>query len=150
MEYRHKQTGYLFFVLVWMAFVFGFVLVMSEADETEAALAAGAFSLVIALVVLWFNSLLVVVDAERVKVSFGPGRPHRTMATRDVTGFRQVRNKWYYGLGTRRLSEGWMYNVWGLDAVELDLADGQKFRIGTDEPSDLLAALSAHTVLRAE
>lgn len=136
-------------VLVWLAFVVGFVLVMSEADETEAALAAGASSVVIALVVLWFNSLLVVVDADRVRVSFGPGRPHRAMAIRDITGFRRVRNKWYYGWGVRRLSEGWMYNVWGLDAVELDLADGKKFRIGTNEPSDLLAALSAHTALRA-
>jgi hypothetical protein len=51
------------------------------------------------------------------------------MVTRDSTGFRQVRNKWYYGLGVRRLPEGWMYNVWGLDGVELGVVDSQTFRV---------------------
>ena len=70
-------------------------------------------------------------------------------STRDIVGFRQVRNKWYFGWGLRKLQHGWMYNVWGLDAVELDLTDGKKFTIGTDEPEDLVAALSAHTAIRA-
>jgi hypothetical protein len=38
-----------------------------------------------------------------------------------------------------------MYNVWGLDAVELELQSGKKFRIGTDEPAELLAILSLRT-----
>jgi len=39
------------------------------------------------------------------------------------------------------ISGGWMYNVWGLDAVELNLTSGKVFRIGTDEPAELLAAV---------
>jgi hypothetical protein len=66
----------------------------------------------------------------------------------EVVGFRVVRNKWYHGWGVRKIPGGWMYNVWGLDAVELELASGKKFRIGTDEPQDLAAALRAHLALR--
>ena len=56
---------------------------------------------------------------------------------------RAVRNKWIYGWGIRRLPGGWMYNVWGLDAIELDLVSGKRFRIGTDDPDGLLAAITA-------
>ena len=43
-----------------------------------------------------------------------------------------------------------MYDIWGLDAVELDLQSGKKFRIGTDEPDALIAALTSHTSLQPE
>jgi hypothetical protein len=35
-----------------------------------------------------------------------------------------------------------MYNVWGLDAVELELTSGKVFRIGTNESDRLHAAIS--------
>jgi hypothetical protein len=35
-----------------------------------------------------------------------------------------------------------MYNVWGLDAVEVELSSGKVFRIGTNDPENLLAAIS--------
>ncbi|MCP4964721.1 MAG: hypothetical protein GY926_05755 [bacterium] len=109
----------------------------------------GVVFVVVAVTVLWFNSLTVTVDGGQVQARFGPGWPKRIIETRDIIGFKQVRNKWYYGFGIRGIPGGWMYNVWGLDAVELDLASGKKFRIGTDEPEDLVAALSAYTALRA-
>jgi hypothetical protein len=41
-----------------------------------------------------------------------------------------------------------MFNVWGLDAVEIEQRNGKRFRIGTGEPADLVAALTMHTSLR--
>ena len=35
-----------------------------------------------------------------------------------MTAVREVRNRWIQGWGIRKISRGWMYNVWGLDAVE--------------------------------
>jgi hypothetical protein len=34
-----------------------------------------------------------------------------------------------------------MYNVSGFDAVQLQLASGKRFRIGTDEPVQLKSAI---------
>ena len=42
------------------------------------------------------------------------------MAVHNIIGISQVRNKWYYGWGLRGIPGGWMFNVWGLDDVELD------------------------------
>ena len=59
-----------------------------------------------------------------------------------ATAARIVRNSWWYGFGIRWFPGGTLWNVWGLDAVEFDLVKGRKLRIGTDEPEQLLAALS--------
>ncbi len=40
-----------------------------------------------------------------------------------------------------RSREGWMYNNAGRDAIELSLRSGRVFRIGTDQPDELLEAL---------
>jgi hypothetical protein len=39
------------------------------------------------------------------------------------------------------LSDGWLYNVAGLDAVEIETTEGDVIRIGTDEPDRLANAL---------
>jgi hypothetical protein len=95
-----------------------------------------------------FNRLTVTVAAGTVDAAFGFGWPSRSINVLDIVAIRQVRNQWWYGFGVRRVTNGWMYNVWGLDAVELELNSGHVFRIGSDDCSDLLAALSLHTSLR--
>ena len=59
----------------------------------------------------------------------------------DIVDARRVRNSWWHGWGIRKVQRGWMYNIAGYDAVELELRSGKVFRIGTDEPGALLAAI---------
>ncbi len=150
MDYRHSQSGYLaLLVLVLLAIVGGLVTTFASSEESAAAFGImGLTFLVVLVVVFWFSRLTVTIDGGQFRAHFGPGWPRRKVETRTMIGFRKVRNKWYYGWGIRRLPEGWMYNVWGLDAVEIELMDGTKFRIGTNESDELLAALSANTALR--
>ena len=115
--------------------------------DTRVALVGGISVLFIALLVTTFNRLTVTVGSGEVRSSFGWGWPRRVIALRDITGFQVVRNRWYYGWGIRWVPRGSMFNVWGLDAVELLLASGRRFRIGSDQPHDLAAALTLHTSL---
>lgn len=151
MEYRHAQYSYLWvLLLVWFAAVIVPVVLLAD-DDAESAwivVITGTVLMFIGVVTFWFSRLTVVVNADGVTCYFGAGRPRRFMADHAIIGLRKVRNKWYYGWGIRKISHGWMYNVWGLDAVELDMADGTKFRIGTDEPDDLIAAIYVTTALR--
>ena len=58
-----------------------------------------------------------------------------------MKGWRAVRNPWYTGWGIR-LGPGYvLWNVSGRGAVELDLASGRRFRVGTDEPAALVSAI---------
>ena len=131
-----------------MVFVGGLIIALAGDEEPAALWIIAAAFVVIGVVVFWFSRLTVSVDGGQVRVFFGSGRPRRIFETREIIGFKQVRNKWYFGWGMRRVPGGWMFNVWGLDAVELELANGKRFRVGTDEPAELLAALSAHTAMR--
>ena len=79
---------------------------------------------------------------EVVNVSFGPiGLIRERFALADITAARTVRNSPAYGWGMRYIPHGRLWNVWGLDAVELQLKNGTRFRIGTDQPKELLQAL---------
>jgi hypothetical protein len=47
----------------------------------------------------------------------------------------------FYGWGIRWIPGGWLWNVSGLDGVELVLVNNRRFRVGTDEPEQLAAAI---------
>ena len=79
-----------------------------------------------------------------VKLRFGVGLIRRTIPLGRIQAAARVRNRWWYGWGIHLTPHGWLWNVAGLDAVELRLEEGKVFRIGTDDPEGLEAALSTH------
>ncbi len=95
------------------------------------------------IVLLWlFSSLTVEVSEEELRHYFGPGFWKKTYLLQDIESVKQVRNSWIYGWGIRLTPFGWLYNVSGLDAVQIQLRSGKTFRIGTDDPKGLLEAIS--------
>jgi hypothetical protein len=150
-DYEHTQwgnTGIL--VVVFLGVVTMVLIAAAAADEPGAAIFAGLLAAVVAVVALVFSRLTVTVAAGVVEAAFGAGWPRRVIEVSDIAAIRVVTNRWWYGWGIRLIPGGWMYNVWGLSAVELDLRSGKKFRIGTDEPQALIAALSHHTSLQPD
>jgi hypothetical protein len=77
-----------------------------------------------------------------VRLRYGVGLIRKTIRLEDVRSCREVRNPWYVGWGIRLAPSGVIWNVSGFDAVELALASGKRFRIGTDEPAALAAAIT--------
>jgi len=142
MEYAHTQWGY---TAIPTFLLFAVVIPLTSSDEeTTAAITAMliTFTIGILAIVLLFSRLEVTVSGGRIVAAFGFGRPHRVIGLADVTAVRQVRNTWIQGWGIRKITNGWMYNVWGLDAVEVELSSDNVFRIGTDDPENLLAAIA--------
>jgi hypothetical protein len=88
-----------------------------------------------------FWGLTVEVNKDVVRLYFGFGIIHRSILREHIAMVTQVRNRWWWGFGIRWTPHGWMWNMSGLDAVELTYHNGKKFRIGTDEPEALLEAL---------
>jgi hypothetical protein len=142
MEYRHTQTAFQSVVLT-VGLMLALITVFVPDLEDEGLLFPIAIFLVVtAAVTLVFSRLTVTVRNGEVVTAFGLGWPRHTELLSEIVAVRKVRNKWIYGWGIRRLPDGWMYNVWGLDAVEVDLVSEKKFRIGTDDPEGLLAAIT--------
>lgn len=142
--YSHRQIGTVVIgaigisVLVMMA-VLGRAVPDASAAARTITIAVG---LGIVLVLFLFGSLTVTVDGETVEVRFGPGLIRKRFATGRIVQATTVRNKWWYGWGIKLTPHGWLYNVSGLDAVELMMGDGRTYRIGTDDPEALAAAIN--------
>ena len=139
MNYRHRQTARFAPLLIVVIF----------AVSTIVVILAGAWPVIIPLLGLlvvigpMMARMTVVVDATEVVVTMGWGWPKRRIPLADVAGVARVRNDWWRGWGIRRVPRGWMYNVAGRDTVELELRAGNVFRIGTDDPDGLLAAVQS-------
>ena len=142
MEYRHTQAGWFGPPVIGL---FALISVpILAAEETSAWFTAVMVAFMVGLVgvVVLFSWLRVTVSGGQAVAAFGFGWPRRVIELSEVVAVRQVRNRWWYGWGMRKVPGGWMYNVWGLDAVELEFASSKVFRIGTDEPEELFTALS--------
>ncbi len=143
--YRHTQVGKLWlFGVVYAVVVLVITVVAATVDDFALIgfVTALVGAVVVVIVIGIFSRLTVTVDGEEVKVAFGAGWPRKRISRPDIVDHRPVRNSWLLGFGIRWFKGGRLWNVWGLDAVELDLTNGKKFRIGTDEPKKLGAALS--------
>ena len=130
---------------MWLISVGGLIgLIWSAASvpfpSVGAIVAEVGFALLIVTGVV-SSRLTTSVGERSVVATFGWGWPKRATAVADIVGARAVRNSWWHGWGIRKVSRGWMYNVAGHDAVELEMRSGRVFRIGTDEPDALLAAI---------
>ncbi len=147
--YRHTQTGWVIIVSLGGALVFvvGLALLLNAGGAPLPPPVTGLLGIVSAVLLIClvlFGSLTVSVDAVRVEARFGPGLIRVSFPLAEIDACRVVRNEAWMGWGIHYYGRGWLYNVSGMKAVELQLRDGRECRIGTDEPEALSAAISTH------
>ena len=138
--YRHYQSSRLYTVLLWFLSI---VFLCAFIDSGYNYVNIIAFTLVL-FVIYGFSKMFVFVNEEYIKIRFWFGIFTKRILLSDVESVKQVRNKWYYGWGIKYV---WIpkmtiiYSVYGLDAVEIILRNGKRFRIGTDEAGVLEEAI---------
>lgn len=139
MQYRHRQFG----TLVWAAVAPLVSAAIYVSASSGGALVIGIFVAFASAILLLFGWLTVSIDQTRLRAIFGIGLVRKSFPLCDIVRVEPVRNRWYYFWGIRWYGRGWLYNVSGLDAVEIELTSGKRARIGTDEPGALAAAIRA-------
>jgi hypothetical protein len=138
-HYRHTQIGW---VILGVGVAIAF-LAMPRLPEAGTGVVGGPLLVVLAILFLLFSTLTVEVGRDAIRVRFGIGLIRKRIDLAEVRGWQAIRNPWYSGWGIRLLPGGGvLWNVSGYDAVELALADGRRFRIGTDEPQALVSAIA--------
>ena len=136
-QYRHTQVGYVILATIGGAMVL-ILLLMSLYEFNWTPLIVLA---ILAICLVLFATLTVEIDQEHLRTQFGPGFIRKKFPLQDIESHQVVKNHWFYGWGIRRTPHGWLWNVSGLDAVELLLKNGKRFRVGTDDPEELTRAL---------
>jgi hypothetical protein len=130
--YNHTQIGW-----ILIAFFAPAIIIMAIWAVLYPLIYSIATAVVLLAALVVFGALTVKCDLRELTFYFGPGIIKRRIKYGEIQTAKKVRNHWYYGWGIRWYGAGWLYNVSGLDAVELRLRNGQSIRIGTDEPDKL-------------
>jgi hypothetical protein len=87
---------------------------------------------------LIFYKLTIDIDDTHVAFKLGIGLVKKEYALKDIAACTPVKNSVLYGIGIHLTSDGWLYNVSGLYAIELTFKNKKsKVRIGTDKPEEL-------------
>ena len=148
-HYENTQPGTFIRIMTgsWVVFSGVLAVVMLALGEKEAAIGLGVLTVMLALilgiVVVLFHSLTVRISRSDIALSFGVGLIRKRFPIGDIRSVRIARNRWYNGWGIRKIRGGWLYNVSGFDAIEIQLKNERKYRIGTDQPKKLFAAVES-------
>jgi len=137
LRYHHTQIGYVILATIGGAMLL-IAKLMSLYEFNWIPLLVLA---ILAICLVLFATLTVEIDEHSLRLRFGPGLIRKKISLTDIESHRMKKNHWYYGWGIRRTPHGWLWNVSGLDAVELVLRNEKKFRVGTDDPQGLTSSL---------
>jgi hypothetical protein len=138
-RYHHTQTGWVMIIGAIAALIPIVVLSIFSNAKNGLLLAA-----VIVAVTAWlFFSLTIDVTDNDLTWRFRPGLWVHRVARDEIEVVRPIKTKWYWGYGIKYFGPNqWLYNVSGTDAVEIKLRNGGWRRIGTDDASGLVSALT--------
>jgi hypothetical protein len=138
--YKHTQIGYLLIVALGAAVVMiGNLAVVTKFNPGTLLLLA---FMILCLVV--FATLTVQVNDQAITLRFGLGLIRKSFLLQDVQAYRAVKNPWYYAWGIHAIPGGWIFNVSGTEAIELQMKHGRKYRIGTDDVQGFASAIESH------
>lgn len=146
--YKHTQVGYVSIVAAVVVLIFfGWWVRRHKGDDDDdvssnrtSSLSARVVVALTLLIAMLFVTLTIRVDPVRVSWSFGPGLIRGSVEVAEITAVRPITTS-ATGWGMRQTPSGWLYNVSGHDAIQLDLQNGRQIDLGTDDTSALLSAL---------
>jgi hypothetical protein len=138
MTYRHTQPGTLTMFTCLFCGGIGAAIAW-HAGQWPASI---VLMIVLFGVAILFSSLTVEVSDDELRWYFGPGVWTYRLPLAAIESVSVVRNHWWNGYGIRMAPGFRLYNVSGLDAVELHVGSGDVRRIGTDDPQGLAQALA--------
>jgi hypothetical protein len=137
--YKHTRVGYLLIVALGA----GVVMIGNLAVVTKFSPGALCLLAFMILCLVAFAGLTVQVNDQAITIRFGIGLIRKSFRLQDIQAYRAVKNPWYYGWGIHVIPGGWIFNVSGTEAIELQMKNGRKYRIGTDDVQGLASAVNA-------
>ncbi len=113
------------------------MIIITSEFEWPMLLVGAVFVFVLTMI----TSLTVEIKEGLLEARFGIGAIRKRVRLEEIESYKRVKYPWYYGYGIRLTPHGWLYNIYGRDAVEITQKNGKTFLIGTNDPSGLEMAL---------
>jgi len=136
--YQHTQTGWVIIAAMIPAPLILLIVALTTGQNYLMWL-----TILFIVLTMLFYKLSVTVSHQEINIHFGIGLIKKKFDLSEIESVSKIKYPRYYGYGVRRTPKGWMYNVAGNKAVELNLKNGKVFWIGTDDPDDLERAVKS-------
>ncbi|MFK5854785.1 MAG: hypothetical protein QM503_01555 [Bacteroidota bacterium] len=139
MRYTEKQTSFVIIgVLIGILILLFISYNYNWSNVTIDFSGVMVVSIILVVSLILFFQMRTSVDSEKIHISYGIGLINKRILISNIEQVTVVRNSWYYGFGIRMLKNGWLYNIKGLDAVELKMKNSRSIiRIGTGDSTSL-------------
>ena len=140
---RHTQFGTFTVIILYVLLIVFAILLINHGFSAEPETYLYAVLVLTSLAsLLLFYKLTIIVDNETISFKLGIGLLGKSYEISEIKSCKPVKNLWIYGVGIRKLPNGWLYNVSGLKAIELRFKDSTKvIRIGTDRPDEIAGVI---------
>lgn len=133
MKYHNTQIG-----IVIIIIMLSVILLFNYLVKT---LNPWPVNIILGVIAFLFSSMTINIKGKKLTWYFGPKFWKNEILLSDIRGLEVVRMNFFDGLGIRQTSDGMLYNVSGLDAVEIKLRNKSIF-LGTNEPYELFHAIN--------
>lgn len=136
---KYTQFGTLsVLIMLPLLLLFSVLLIKSWLDNTPDFYIHIILVLTFLICLLIFYKLTIIVDSSRISFKLGIGLISKSYNIKDLKLCKPVTNSVFIGIGIRMLQNGWLYNVTGLKAIELQFVNKKSVvRIGTDKPDEI-------------
>ncbi|MGB4291843.1 MAG: hypothetical protein WBJ37_03035 [Bacteroidales bacterium] len=143
-QYRFTQPGT--FSIAILIPVFGLMLFLMFSSGLNDTIQIAIFvftALILLMGILLFYKITIYIDERQVYFKMGCGLISKRYNLDEIKSCKTVRNPLLYGIGLRKIPGGWLYNVSGLDAIELEFKNSRSIvRIGTNKPEEVASIIN--------
>ena len=138
-DYKEFQRGWILLAfIIPVQLLITYLYINGLGDKPLDGNSFMIISLLNMLVCLLFYGLTTTITTDKITASFGIGIIRKRILINRIKSVEAVRNPWYYGWGIRFIPKGMLYNISGLDAVQLNFKDTTRvIRIGTSDANAL-------------
>jgi hypothetical protein len=141
---KYTQFGTFSVIIMLPIIIFLIImLIMSEFNDPVFVIILTFVIVVLLICLLIFYKLTIYIDDTCLAFKLGIGLIKKEYALADIADCKPVKNSVWYGIGIRLTSNGWLYNVSGLYAIEITFKNKKsKIRIGTNKPEEISQMIS--------
>jgi len=141
---KYTQFGTFSMIVIGFSIIICIVIMVIAGLNNIAPIGIMGFViLTLVFFLLSFYKLTITIDNTYIGFSLGIGLIAKKYLISDIQYCKSVSNSPMYGVGIRKISNGWLYNVSGLKAIEIKFKTSRSIlRIGTDRPDEIAEIIS--------
>ncbi len=133
------QYGTSILIVMLPLFILSFaILILTGLNDLGQGLIFISLGATFLICILIFYKLTIYINDTYIYFRMGIGLISKKYLISDIRSCTPVKNKPLYGIGVRKIPDGWLYNVSGFNAIELTFKNQKSIvRIGTNNPYEI-------------